>query len=106
MAKSSELLASSAEGSSEKSTGLEQIRIIGGQRLNGDIRVSGAKNVALKLMCAALLTEDSMHFENMPNSLRDIHSQVELLEYLGCRIACKNDLMAINDLNIRECTAP
>ncbi len=91
----------------EKSSGLEQISIVGGQRLNGELKISGAKNAALKLMCAAILTEESMRFENMPNSLRDINSQIELLEYLGCTIArSEDDLMAINAKNIRQCTAP
>jgi len=90
----------------QKAEGLNQIRIVGGKRLNGDIRISGAKNAALKLMCAGLLTEDSMHFENMPNTLRDIASQVELLEYLGRTVSREGDLMAMNAGAIRECTAP
>ena len=47
------------ESGSEKShaSGLDKIRIVGGKKLNGEISVSGAKNSALKLMCAALLTE-------------------------------------------------
>ncbi len=91
---------------SQKSSSLDKIKITGGKALNGEIKISGAKNAALKLMCAALLTEESMHFENMPNSLRDIASQVELLEYLGCAISRDSDAMAINAGAIKTYTAP
>ncbi len=89
-----------------KSSSLDKIKIIGGNPLNGTIPISGAKNCALKLMCAALLTEDSIYFENSPNTLRDMNSQVELLEYLGCAIKCEGSLMAINASAIETYTAP
>jgi UDP-N-acetylglucosamine 1-carboxyvinyltransferase len=74
--------------------------------LNGEIPVSGAKNAALKLMCAGLLSEETLKLENMPNSLRDIASQTELLTHLGCTIAAERDLMAVNAKNISTYTAP
>ena len=85
---------------------LDKIKVTGGQQLNGIIPISGAKNCALKLMCASLLTDQSLYLENMPNSLRDIASQVELLEYLGCAIKREGDLMAINAGPIETYTAP
>lgn len=94
------------EHSAPATSTLEKIRIIGGNPLNGTIPISGAKNAALKLMCAALLTDQSVYFENMPNGLRDIGSQVELLEYLGCAIKREGDLMAINAGPIETYTAP
>lgn len=78
----------------------------GGKRLNGTIPISGAKNSALKIMCAALLTDQSLYLENCPNSLRDIKSQIELLDYLGCAVKAENDLMAINASHIEHQTAP
>lgn len=78
----------------------------GGRALNGDIPISGAKNCALKLMCAALLTDQSLHLENSPNSLRDMRSQTELLEYLGCRVETQGDLMALNAGDLQTYTAP
>lgn len=89
-----------------KESGLDKIKIVGGQKLNGTIPVSGAKNAALKLMCTALLTEDSMFFTNAPNSLRDIQSQTDLLEHLGCTVQREDDRMAINAKNITSQTAP
>ncbi len=85
---------------------LDKIKIIGGQELNGELPISGAKNAALKIMCAALLTDQSLHLENMPNALRDIDSQTELLTHLGCTISSERDLMAINARNINDFTAP
>lgn len=85
---------------------MDKIRIIGGSELNGDIRISGAKNAALKLMSAALLTGESLHFTNSPNTLRDIQSQTDLLEHLGCTVEREGDAMAINAGNINTYTAP
>ncbi len=85
---------------------MDSISVIGGNQLNGTIPISGAKNCALKLMCAALLTQEEMHFENSPNSLRDMDSQTELLEYLGCKISRDKSLMSINAGNIQTYTAP
>ncbi len=84
----------------------DKIRIIGGQQLKGTIPISGAKNAALKVMCAALLTDESLYLENMPNTLRDIASQTELLTHLGCTLSAEGDLMAINAKNVNELTAP
>lgn len=85
---------------------LDKIKVTGGASLNGTIPISGAKNCALKLMCAALLTDESVYFENSPNSLRDMSSQVELLEYLGCAVKKDGNLMAINAGMIESFTAP
>lgn len=100
------LQAQSSASSATSGVHLDKIKIIGGNELNGDIPISGAKNAALKIMCAALLTSDSLYIQNSPNSLRDIKSQIELLTYLGCVISTEGDLMAMNAANINEYTAP
>ena len=46
---------------------MDRIRIIGGNRLEGRIPVSGAKNAALPLMIASLLTDQTLTLENVPN---------------------------------------
>lgn len=68
-------------------SGTDLIRIQGGQPLHGTIEISGAKNSALILMCAALLTKDTMRFTNMPTSLRDILTLTKVLESLGATVA-------------------
>ncbi len=70
------------------------------------MQISGAKNAALKLMCAGLLSEESLFLENAPNALRDIASQTDLMEHLGCVIKRENGAMAINAKNINDFTAP
>ena len=89
-----------------KSAPLDRIKVIGGNALNGDIAISGAKNCALKLMCATLLTDESVNFENSPNTLRDMQSQTELLEHLGCVVQREGSLMAINAGRVHTQTAP
>ena len=45
---------------------MDRIRIVGGNKLNGSIQISGAKNAALPLMIAGLLTEDTLILDNVP----------------------------------------
>ena len=85
---------------------LDKIKIVGGQELNGTIPISGAKNAALKIMCASLLSAEPLHLENSPNTLRDIKSQMELLTHLGCRIKTQDHLMSLSAANITSRTAP
>ncbi|MCB1532166.1 MAG: UDP-N-acetylglucosamine 1-carboxyvinyltransferase [Alphaproteobacteria bacterium] len=85
---------------------MDRIRIIGGNQLNGEIPISGAKNAALKLMSAALLTDGTLNFTNSPNELRDISSQTELLEHLGCVVTREENRMSVSAANIHTRTAP
>lgn len=61
---------------------MDRLRITGGQPLYGEITTSGAKNAALPILCASLLTADSLHLGNVPR-LRDIDTTLELLGQLG-----------------------
>lgn len=64
---------------------MDKIKIIGGNQLNGKIEISGAKNAALPLICASLLTKEKITLSNMP-ILSDIRSLNALLEVLGVKI--------------------
>lgn len=64
---------------------MDKIKIIGGNRLEGEIFISGAKNAALPLICASLLTADTVTLTNMP-LLSDINAMNALLEQLGTKI--------------------
>ena len=57
---------------------MDRIRIVGGQRLNGAIPISGAKNATLPLMIASLLTEDTLILENVPR-LADVNQLQRIL---------------------------
>jgi UDP-N-acetylglucosamine 1-carboxyvinyltransferase len=61
---------------------MDRIRIIGGRRLNGTIPISGAKNAALPLMIASLLTDDMVTLENVPR-LSDVSNLSRILSNHG-----------------------
>jgi UDP-N-acetylglucosamine 1-carboxyvinyltransferase len=61
---------------------LDRIRIVGGQKLNGVIKISGAKNAALPLMIASLLTTETLTLENIPN-LADVAMLLRILGHHG-----------------------
>ncbi|WP_434632091.1 UDP-N-acetylglucosamine 1-carboxyvinyltransferase [Chromobacterium sp. CV08] len=68
---------------------MDKLKIVGNGPLNGEIRVSGAKNAALPILCAGLLTADTMRFTNVP-MLRDIATTQKLLQGMGVRVMTDN----------------
>ena len=66
---------------------MEKLEIIGGKKVSGTIVISGAKNSALKLICAGLLTAEPLTLTNVPTGLRDIETLTQLLEYLGAKVS-------------------
>ncbi|SFQ94443.1 UDP-N-acetylglucosamine 1-carboxyvinyltransferase [Poseidonocella sedimentorum] len=65
---------------------MDSILVTGNGALSGQIPIAGAKNTCLKLMCAALLTEEPLTLTNVPR-LSDVKTLSELLESLGCEVA-------------------
>ena len=65
---------------------MDRIAITGGARLEGEIPISGAKNSAIKLMAASLLTDETLRLTNMPR-LADTRFLGKLLERLGTEVA-------------------
>lgn len=61
---------------------MDKLRIQGGQPLQGEVTISGAKNAALPILCASLLTEDTLELDNVPE-LNDIQTTLRLLRQLG-----------------------
>ena len=59
--------------------------IEGGVKLKGELTPQGAKNEALQILCAVLLTEDTVHIENIPE-IRDVLKLIELLKNLGVKV--------------------
>ncbi len=68
---------------------MDALRIEGGTRLVGDIRISGSKNASLPILAAALLADDKSILENVPD-LADIRTMASLLQTLGAR--CERNL--------------
>jgi UDP-N-acetylglucosamine 1-carboxyvinyltransferase len=82
---------------------VDQLVIRGGKSLWGELRVSGAKNAALPLMAAALLTEDSLELDNAPR-LGDVRTIAKLLRHMGVEV--EGDGTPIIRLRAREVNRP
>ena len=64
---------------------MDRLEVIGGPRLSGEVRISGAKNAALPILAASLLAEKPVILENIP-SLNDVNTTVRLLRGIGLDI--------------------
>ncbi|MGE5648721.1 UDP-N-acetylglucosamine 1-carboxyvinyltransferase [Noviherbaspirillum sp. UKPF54] len=84
---------------------MDKLLITGGNRLSGDITISGAKNAALPILCAGLLTADTVQLSNVPH-LQDVSTMTKLLRQMGLRIEQDGDRMALNGAAIDKCEAP
>ncbi len=60
-------------------------RIVGGKRLRGDLIPQGAKNEALQVICAALLTDEQVVIRNIPN-IRDVNALIDLMKAMGVEV--------------------
>lgn len=69
---------------------MSSFEIIGGHRLNGEIYPQGAKNEALQVICAVLLTSEKVVIENIPD-IRDVNKLINLLKLLGVKVRQLND---------------
>lgn len=68
---------------------MDKLKLTGNGPLNGEITVSGAKNAALPILCASLLTADTLHLSNVPQ-LRDVLTTQKLLQGMGARVMTDN----------------
>ncbi|WP_199609770.1 UDP-N-acetylglucosamine 1-carboxyvinyltransferase [Flocculibacter collagenilyticus] len=84
---------------------MNQFQILGGNSLNGEVTISGAKNAALPIVIATLLTPDTVSLSNVPE-LRDIDTSVELLDHLGVKVNRNAGNMEISAANITSLEAP
>ena len=82
-----------------------QLEIAGGRVLSGELSVSGAKNSALVLMAACLLTRDQLRLRNVP-PLTDITAMGEMLSSLGCQVVRKGDCLELTGDRISTAAAP
>jgi UDP-N-acetylglucosamine 1-carboxyvinyltransferase len=79
--------------------------IQGGRRLRGTLHVGGAKNAALPLMAATLLTPGEHVLENVP-SLEDTRTMARVLETLGARVVFEDHTCRIDTAGVRSVEAP
>ncbi len=84
---------------------MQKLAIQGGNRLNGEVRISGAKNAALPIMCAALLTADELRLDNMPD-LHDVATMRKLLEQMGVKAVLQGNQMTLHGAHVDKLEAP
>ena len=85
---------------------MDKLIIQGGAPLSGEIRISGAKNAALPLMCAALLTREPLTLSNVPH-LRDVTTMLRLLGQMGVEVSLDDRLgLTLRAEQLSDPTAP
>ena len=84
---------------------MQKLKIRGGKPLRGDVRISGAKNAALPILCAALLTPDSLTLHNVPQ-LNDIGTMLQLLAQMGMSEKRDGETVTLNAASLGNLVAP
>jgi UDP-N-acetylglucosamine 1-carboxyvinyltransferase len=84
---------------------MDKIVVEGGHALKGDVTISGAKNAALPILTASLLTEGRNTFHNVPK-LRDVESIKELLAYLCADVETEGSTVRIAAAGLCKSEAP
>ena len=84
---------------------MDRLAIIGGRELYGEVEVAGAKNSALKVMVAALLTDEPLRLSHVPD-LADVRQLTTLLENHGAEVAREGGGLTIHAKDIASTTAP
>jgi UDP-N-acetylglucosamine 1-carboxyvinyltransferase len=74
---------------------LDKLIIEGGAKLNGEIAISGAKNAALPILCAALLAETPLHLTSVA-ALKDIDTTLKLLDTMGVKVTRDADKVSLD----------
>ncbi|MFT4103316.1 MAG: UDP-N-acetylglucosamine 1-carboxyvinyltransferase [Burkholderiaceae bacterium] len=84
---------------------MDKLIIEGGRPLRGDVRVSGAKNAALPILCAALLTSEPLVLDNVPG-LRDIDTALTLLRRMGVTVERDGQRVTLRAAEVSSLEAP
>lgn len=85
---------------------MDKLLIRGGRRLSGEIAISGAKNAALPILCAGLLTHDILYLHNVPR-LNDVATMLRLIGQMGIGVTREGDGgLALDGRNLNNPVAP
>jgi UDP-N-acetylglucosamine 1-carboxyvinyltransferase len=85
---------------------MERLVIEGGRPLHGELTVSGAKNAALPILCASLLTTEPLRLSNVPH-LRDVTTTLQLLARMGVEVVVEEgDRITLHAGRIADANAP
>ena len=84
---------------------MDKLTITGGGPLRGEITVSGAKNAALPILCAGLLTADTLAVDNVPE-LQDVSTTLKLLRQMGVKASREGHLVQLDASQVGPLVAP
>lgn len=85
---------------------MDKLQIRGGAPLEGEVRISGAKNAALPILAGTLLAEGPVSIGNVPH-LRDVTTMIELLGSMGVSVTIDDKMrVEVDASTVRECVAP
>ena len=85
---------------------MDKLVIQGGVPLTGEVRISGAKNAALPILCAALLTPGTLRLQNVPH-LRDVTTTLNLLAQMGVEVSLDEKLgVGLTAARLHNLSAP
>ncbi|MDX5406122.1 MAG: UDP-N-acetylglucosamine 1-carboxyvinyltransferase [Chromatiaceae bacterium] len=84
---------------------MQQFLVTGGQVLRGEVNISGAKNAALPILFASLLSEKPTTISNVPR-LKDIETTVKLLQLFGAEVSFANNEVQVNAAAVNNQFAP
>ncbi|NCS66503.1 MAG: UDP-N-acetylglucosamine 1-carboxyvinyltransferase [Hydrogenophilales bacterium CG03_land_8_20_14_0_80_62_28] len=84
---------------------MDKLVIQGGQRLSGEVAISGAKNAALPILCGALLTAEPLELSNVPD-LNDIATMLKLLERMGVKVSREGANVMLDASGLSDPVAP
>ena len=83
----------------------EKLVIRGGRRLTGDVQVCGGKNTSLPVLSAAILCDEPVHIENLPD-IEDVHVLLELLRRIGAKVQITGHNATIDPTTINTTKPP
>ncbi len=84
---------------------MDKLLINGGKHLTGEVTIAGAKNAALPILCAGLLTADTLHLSNVPR-LQDVATMEKLLRQMGLSIEKNGEVLALCGRDVNKLEAP
>lgn len=80
---------------------MEKLVVTGGKKLQGEVHVSGAKNVALKVLVAACLTDEEVIIENIP-LISDFFVMVDIMKELGAKVVITDHTVSVRMLQFKH----
>jgi len=87
---------------------MDKLRMIGGVPLVGEVKIAGAKNAALPILCACLLTDQPITLRNVPD-LQDVRTMIKILQEMGVQVsfpdATDHHHLVLNAANIKSSEA-